>query len=215
MFCLRLILFAGLIGISAMATASDQFGWYIKPYGGLSQLSDTSGKRSDVPPQDVDVGVDAGFVAGLGVGYRYNNRWSTEVAWEYRTNDSETVFQDGTVFDDGNYASNSFYINGYYHFQSRGRWQPYVGLGVGWIQEVDIDLEGNGPELSYSDDGDVAWQAMAGVAYRWSERWSVAAEVRYLQLSDTELSGEGAAPGNLDGLDYDPVSVTISAVYRF
>ncbi len=194
-----------------LAGVADDTGWFVKPYGGYSGLSDTSGSLNG---EVVDVSLDGGFAAGMGVGYRYNQRWSAEVAWEYRSNESETEVGPLT-YGDGNYASNIFFVNGYRHFEPRGRFQPYVGVGLGWVQEIDIDLEGRGPEISYSGDGDVVFQVMAGADYLISEAWEISAEIRYANLTDVDLEGEGAAAGEIEGLDYEPITFNLGVVYRF
>lgn len=204
------------LALAAPVVRADEAGWYLKPYGGLSQLSDTKGDRVDGTAQWADVSVDPGFLAGLGFGYRYNARWAAEVAWEYRTNDSETRLADGTVFDDGNYASNVFFLNGYYYLSPRGKWQPYLGAGLGWVQEIDIDLEGAGPEQSFAGDGDVMLQVFAGVDYAFNDRLSMNLELRYARLSGVDLDAEsGPAGGSIEDLDYDPVSLAAGITYRF
>ena len=60
-----------------------------------------------------------------------------------------------SVFDDGNYASNIFFLNGYYHFTPSGKWESYVSAGLLLVQEVDIDLERAVSEISLTSDGDL------------------------------------------------------------
>ena len=208
---IRLCLLIVLLGCSNGTIAEP--GWFVKPYGGYSGLSDTSGDFDGV--QSVDVELSGGFLAGLGIGYMYNEHWIAELAWEYRSNDSETRFADGTFFDDGNYASNIFYLNGYYRFDARGKWQPYVGAGIGWVQEIDIDLEGLGPEQSYSGDGDLALQLMGGLNYEVTDRWLINGELKYSRISDVDLEAESGAVGSINGLDYDPWTLSVGVIYRF
>ncbi len=115
-------------------------------------LSDTDGRTVGIGGVDgpAQVNLDTGFTAGLGVGYRFHPRFSAALAWEYR---SEVALADGQRCADGNYASNVFYLNSYYHFESDSAWHPCIGAGLGWVQEIDIDLEGRGPEQSFSDAG--------------------------------------------------------------
>ena len=101
----------------------------------------------------------------MAFGYRYGNGWSAELDWEYRTNDNDSIdFSDGASFSDGDFSSNIIYLNGYYTFNSGSPvFRPYIGAGAGWVEEIDLDLETGGMETSYSSDGDIAWQIMAGV----------------------------------------------------
>ena len=206
-----------LILLGQQAFADTDGGWFIKPITGFSQMSSTDGNSIGVGTQDgvVDVDLDSGFLAGLGFGYRYNPSLSVELSWEYRTNDSETTLADGDLFDDGNYASNTFYLNGYYHFQTENRWTPYLGLGLGWIQEIDIDLERGGTEQSYSGDGDIGLQAMLGLEYELNSNWKFNTELRYSRFSSIDLEGEDGATGRIDDLEYDPLTVGVGFSYYF
>lgn len=191
-------------------------GWYLKPTLSLSQLSDTSSSRAEVEvfQGSAEVELDGGFSAGGTVGFQYNSNWASEIGWEYRSNDSEVTLSDGQVFTEGNYASNVFYLNGVYNFDSSSRWQPYLGMGVTWMQEVDIDLEGAGRELSFSGEGSIGFQAFIGVDYRLNSNWSLLGEVRALRFGEMDLAGEGNS-GFVDGLDYNPTSLQIGLKYSF
>ena len=190
--------------------------FYLKPTVGLSSLSDQSSITTGVGAADgsADISVDSGFAAGLAWGYRYTNNFAAEIAWEYRSNDSQVALADGSVFEEGNYASNAFYLNGYYFPETDKVWQPYIGIGVGFFEEVDIDLESGGVERSFSGDGETSLQFMLGVEYPISPKLDVSAELRYSSATDLSLSGEGI-DGQFEGLDYDPLTVQIGLKYRF
>ena len=200
-----------------IAAESQAENWYIKPFLATSGMSDQTVTADAVGALNgnTDVDLDQGFAAGFGIGYRYESNWSVEFAWEYRSNDSQVTLPDGSQFNDGNYASNLFAVNGYYHFGgAQNKWTPYIGGGLVWSQEIDIDLEQNGIEQSYTADGDAGFQVMGGVEYAWDDNWSIGGELRFTRLSGIDLSGEGA-PGSLDDFDYDPWSAQVHLVYRF
>lgn len=193
-------------------------GWSTRPYIGLSQISDISADTGAIGSVDgkADIDLSGGFTSGLGVAYRYNDRISAEFAWEYRTNDSEVTLADGTRYDDGNYASNLFFVNGFYHLTALAGWEPYVGGGLSWIQEIDIDLETAGTELSYSGSGDIGWQVFAGAARDITEDWSVSGELRYGSTTGIDLDQEGGTgDGSVKGLDYTPLTAQLAAIYHF
>ncbi len=210
-----------IIGLAAIAPlevfAEDREGWFVRAYGGYSQHSDIDADTSGIvgASTQADISIDGGFTAGAGVGYRYGDNWAVEVAWEYRSNDTETDVGGEESYPDGNLASSTFYLNGYYHFPATGRWDPYVGAGLGWLQEVDIDLEGNGPERSYSGDGDTGLQLFAGANYELTEHLQLQGEIRYSYFSDLDLEGENGARGEFSSLDYDPLTLQVGLVYRF
>lgn len=214
---LKPIVLTGCMLASASQTVIAAENWFIRPYVGLSQMSDVDSDFSDIDGLSgkADVDLDTGFTAGLGVGYRYTENFALEVGWEYRSNDSETTLNGVSEFDDGNYASNIFYLNGYYFFAKNGPWQPYVGAGLTWVEEVDIDLERNGEELSYSGDGDTGYQVFAGIDYELSPEWKLQTELRYGAVTDIDLDGEDGDSGSFDGIDYETTTLQIGLVYDF
>lgn len=210
----KLCLSAALI----LPVTSNAESWFVKPYIGLSSMSDISGNAENIngtTTGNVDVNLDTGFNAGLSGGYYYNDNIAVEFGWEYRSNDSETNIAGALNYPEGNYASNTFYLNGLYHFSRRSNWQPYIGGGLIWMQEVDIDLELDGNELSYSGDGDIGFQALAGVNYHLNKNWAIQVEARYTSITDIDLSGEEGAVGSMSGLDYEPTTLQFGVIYRF
>ena len=117
---------------------------------------------------------------------------------------------------DGNIASNVFFVNAYYPLYQQRSWRIYLGAGVGWVQELDIDLEEGSLERSYSGDGDLAYQLIGQVEYQLSSGVSVAGELRWSDVGSPSLDGEeGGALGIVDNFDYTPVSFGLSLQYRF
>ncbi len=198
-----------------MADASDP--WFVRPYIGLSTMSDVDSGFSDIDSLsgEAEVELGGGFTGGVGIGYRYTDNFAVEFGWEYRSNESETTLAGLSQFDDGNYASNIFYLNGHYLFAQNDQWQPYVGGGVTWVQEIDIDLERNGAELSYSGDGDIGYQLFAGVNYDLDNDWQLQSELRYGSITDIDLSAEGNNVGAFDGIDYETTTLQVGLVYSF
>jgi opacity protein-like surface antigen len=199
--------------IPALASES---GWFVRPYIGISQMSDTSANATQVDNLngDVAVSLDSGFTAGLGLGYQYNSRFAAELAWEYRSNGSQTTVADQSIFKEGNYASNLFFINGFYFFPNQSDWTPYLGAGLSLAQEIDIDLERDGIEQSYAGSGDFGYQLFAGANYHLSKRWSLQLEIRYASMTDLELEAE-ADSGLIDNIDYNTSTAQLGLVYHF
>lgn len=195
--------------------APDKQSWYVRPHVAYSQLSDISGDSLvEGAAAGADIALSGGFAAGLGLGYFYRPNFAVELSWEYRSNDSEVALDDGRRFSDGNYASNSFYLNAIHHFARQDAWQPYVGGGLVWIQEVDIDLEDSGQEISFEADGDMGWQAFAGMNYWLNERWAIHGEMRYGSVTGIDLGSE-SGNGRINDLEYQPLSLQTGVLFYF
>lgn len=207
--------------LCSQLAAADEEKWQIRPILGFSSLSDTGGVATSAAFDGggaLELSTSSGFLAGLGLGYRFSENWSTEIAWEYRSNNSSatlTQAQGQTNFTGGDYASNIFHINSTYHFSSGHALRPYIGGGLSWVQEVDLDLEVDTNEYSYSSAGDFGFQAFAGLDWALSDRWGMQAEIRYGSISDIELEAEQSSLGRLTGLDYEPVALQLGLTYRF
>ena len=141
--------------------------------------------------------------------------WSSR-PWATSTRGPIAVTLSGAAtFGDGNYASNLLYANLRYGFDRDGGWQPYVGAGLTWLQEIDIDLERAGDELSYSGGGETGFQVFAGVNYDLSQKWTIQSELRYGSITGIDLEGEGNDIGEFDGIDYETTTLQIGLVFDF
>ncbi len=211
------ILVLAALSLPINSMAAEDSGWFVRPFIGASQMSDLSADTRNLGSLDgsASLDLDSGFNAGIGIGYRYNPRVAVEVAWDYRSNDSSVVLADDSEFSSGDYASNMFYLNGFYFPEvASEKWSPYLGAGLSVMQEIDLDLESNGNETSLSGSGDVGYQLFAGVDYRINRDWSLGAELRYGSTTGIDLDGEGNN-GQFKDLDYEPTTVQIGLTYQF
>jgi opacity protein-like surface antigen len=156
------------------------------------------------------------MLAGAAVGRAFSRNSRAETEFVYQSVDHDDVRLDGGgSLPSGNYASTAFALNGLYSFNLFGREEvrTYVGLGLAWLTEVDIDFEQGGEELSYSGDG-FGVQVLAGARYELGERWFLDAGLRYLSAGEVTMDGEGAANGRVRA-DYEPWSATFRVGWRF
>lgn len=203
------VLMAGIF-LSAPVAASQTPHFYVKPYAGISYMNDVTAQTG---ASNIDIELEKGMTLGAAFGYRYNTNIAAELAWEYRSNGSES--QVGTEFyPDGNYASNLIYLNGVYFFNPIGKLTPYIGAGVGWIQEIDIDLERSGVETSFSNSGNLSYQGFVGVEYSWSAAWSFHTELRHAGAKSGDLRDE-QTNAMFSNLNYKPFTWQLGAKYQF
>jgi outer membrane protein len=213
-------LLVSLLPASALAQTEPK-GFYVTLYGQYSQIGSSTFTESGA--QGAGSGLSADFGSGLGLGgdfgYRYGNGWAVEVEWNYRSHSLDSLSQGGvTLARDGDFASNILLINGLRRFASANPWTPYLGAGIGWVQEIDIDIkpDSGGAERGYSTGGKAAIQLIAGVEYALTPNWRLTADARWLRVGSVQMDNEyGNSGGSVKSLTYNPLSVQIGLRYSF
>lgn len=192
--------------------------WSVVPYVGLSVLGDQSAginDSDDMANGEFNLTTGSGFTAGISARYDYRNSpWISEFGWEYRSNDSSATTSDGESFESGNYASNTFYLNGRYAFFNESSYTPWIGGGAIWTQEIDIDIQSDATANSFSDSGSVGVQLLAGVDYNLSDRFYLTSEIRYSSQSGLDLTSENSA-GHVSDINYQPLTFGLGLGIRF
>lgn len=196
---------------------ADDGPWYVSATGGWARQGDQN-VRYSASGQDTgtDLELAGGFLAGAAVGRQFGERWRIELEYMYQSVDQEGLALPGTgVSGDGNFASTSVGTNLLYDLTRAGNApvQPWVGFGLAWLTEVDIDIESTNGEISFSGSG-FAPQVMAGLRFRALESIKIDLGLRYLLARDLDLDGEGRAPGDIRA-DYAPLAVTAGVVWTF
>jgi opacity protein-like surface antigen len=211
------ILVASLAASPVVASAADDAHWYATALVGASFMSDQSVRFPDIEPaQSGEASLSSGLLTGAAVGRAFSPSFRAEAEFVYQAVDHDGVeLNDGGSLPSGNFASTGFALNGLYSFNAFGREEirTYIGLGVAWLTEVDIDFEQGGQELSYSGDG-FGLQLLAGARYEIGERWFLDAGLRYLNAGEVTMDGEGAATGRVRA-DYEPWSASLGIGWRF
>lgn len=180
-------------------------------------MSDQSLSLSgDGPTQSGEVSLSSGLLSGAAFGRAFSRNFRAEAEFVYQSVDHDGVrLADGGSLPAGNFASTAVALNGLYSFNLFGREEvrTYVGLGIAWLTEVDIDFEQDGQEVSYSGDG-FGVQLLAGARYELGERWYLDAGLRYLSAGEVTMDDEGSTTGRVRA-DYEPWSATLGIGWRF
>ncbi len=186
--------------------------FYVKPYAGFIGVQNMDLiLTSDNENSNVSVENGFGYTAGISLGYYLTENISTEIGWEYKSN--EVTISNDNISSKGDYASNFIYLNGIYNFKTKSRLKPYLGLGASVIQEIDLDF-GNGENGSFSNSGNIGFQGIAGLDFNLSPRWALNWEAKYVTFSEFGMENEGDN-SRLDNLKYNPVIFNIGVKYRF
>ncbi|MEM8752589.1 MAG: outer membrane beta-barrel protein [Pseudomonadota bacterium] len=201
--------------LSAVATSAAADGPYLKLTGGASFLRDAD-LRLDGGDR-AEGSFDLGFAAGAAIGYAFTDNISAEVEYMYRSSDADG-FGGGGFATGGDLASVVISAHALYTFDGfeapgGGRLRPYLGLGLGVIEEVDFDVSGGVAAGEYSDGGRLAFQARVGAVWELGEHWGLSLEGRYLNAGSPTLSRSGG--GEDLKVEYEAFDALIGVSYRF
>jgi opacity protein-like surface antigen len=188
------------------APPADFGGWYLRGDIGFSnqrvdRLNNALDANNTSSVQNLSFN-NAG-IFGLGVGYRVNNWFRTDVTGEYRGNSqffgTDRITYPGGVGTDTYHATKNEWVALANAYVDLGTWwciTPFVGAGIGAARvsingftDQGIDNKGAGalPGLAYGDSvskWNFAWAAHAGLAYKVSPAFTVELAYRYLDLGD-------------------------------
>ena len=181
-------LMAGCFTAKAEATE----GWYARADVGYSVDGEIDFQNGTTYDLDND------WMAAGGIGYALQNGFRLEGELAYRRNDISDNAAD--------LAATSLMANVFYDFNRGGRFEPYVGAGVGVV-----DLEFGGAADQVDVDPGLAWQIMAGVAIGLTPQWDLDVGYRYFRGQDLSFA-EGPSTGEMD---YTHQAVTVGLRYQF
>lgn len=205
---------AWLLGGAPLAqAATEATGFHATVYLQASRLGSTSLAATGVaglgPALQASFDLGRGF--GGDIGYRYGNGWSAEVEWNYRRHGLKSLHGGlGNADHRGDFASNTLFINGLRRFPgAAGTRTPYVGAGLGWVQEIDLDVVADGQERGFSKSGKPALQLIGGVVWPLGPGWSLTTDLRWLRVGGVALSAEEGPAGRISAPRYNPLSVQV------
>lgn len=203
--------------ITGAVIADDKTGRYVEATFGLNTLADTDyDVFLDGTSGSGEASFDGSFGAGGAVGYRFDNGFSIEGEYLYRRVELDSVDLGAVgVFSDGDFANTQINVNGFYHLEDLfdSAIEPYVGVGLAYITEIDSDLEQNSEELEFESD-EFALEVMAGARYQVLERGFIDVGIRYLALGGVTLESTANSADTIDA-DYNPLMVTASFGWKF
>lgn len=199
----------------AAADNTDYQGPYARLMGGLNFVldSDFDGSSPDSFPSG-EASLDTGALVGLAAGYRFNRNFAADLDYAYRSNDIDTIkgAKGATIADGGDLASVAIMANGYYYFDFAESWSPYLGVGLGFLQEIDSDVELTGVNSQKDlEDQVFAWQAMVGAEVPIDQNWRFYGEGRFMSAPSPDLSNSSGSYS----VDYNNLSLIFGIGYQF
>jgi len=206
---------SSLLSVMPFSTQAqtESRGLYATIYAQSTRLGSTM--FDEIGNAGLGSGVKASFGAGLGlggdIGFRYGNGWAAELEWNWRRHELASLRRAGTAVagvTEGDFASNIIFVNGLRRFTlASERVVPYVGVGLGWVQEIDI--RAGSKDRAWSDGGKYALQVIGGAEIPIGNLWKLTTDVRMLRVGRVDLPAEEGVTGRLSQPRYNPVSVQL------
>jgi len=168
-------------------------GFYLRLTGGFTTLNDSSG-----PDEDIDF--DEGFLLSVGLGDRLSAS-SNGVGFSLEL-DGVLTQQDannqGTIDAVSDVSVAGALLDGILDFRLMDRLSLYAGAGIG-LAWLDVGTKSDALHDFSDEDGPfLAWQAKAGLAWRFATTTSLHFGYRFLNIDDAEIDdGIGGASFNL------------------
>ncbi len=159
---------------------------------------------------------DASFAGGGTFGYYLTDNWRVEGEVMYRRNDMKDITLGGVgASTGGDFASLSLGISALYEFQptNNPRLKTYVGAGVAFVQEIDIDFEVDSVENSFETD-ETGLQLQAGARYDLNDRLFMDLTARYLTVSGAQMEFPADTSRTIEA-DYSPLTLSLGVGWRF
>ena len=209
---------AALMAAPSLASAHDDAGWYLRGNAGYGAHTDMDLTGGMVSGQHGNGLQSEGNVAGsLGLGYDFGNNWRMELDGASLWTDFGSISQIPATI--AKLRTNTAMLNAIYDFDDFGRWEPYIGAGLGLVQG-DIDLAAQdylapltlanpacpgtralvlnrdpggriqGASCYVSDkDTTLGYQLLAGLGYDISENLKWDTHYRYLDAGKLDFDG--------------------------
>jgi opacity protein-like surface antigen len=214
-----------LVAAAAMGTAQASNDalprWYATGAVGYSLLSDPSATYAPVngAPARGGLKLGAGLMTGGSLGWHLRPDWRLEADYTYRSNEVKTTSVAGLDSQqrDGDYASVLIMANLVKDFEGWStewaRFQPYLGVGLGFAQEIDSDLSLGGVQREFSGTR-AAWQLLAGVQWQYRSPWFAGVGLKYVNAGTPRLKGSSTGTGDLRAT-YKGLGLDLRLGYRF
>lgn len=202
-----------LMAVPTLASAQDS-GVYIKGQAGYGVMtgSDVVAAPGSTSSIQGDVAGQGNLALGLGIGYDLGDNWRIELDGTSVYNDLGSV--GGQPSSKANIFANSLMLNVLYDFSDFGRWEPYVGAGLGltkgevtmvandFLNDTGTVLVANPacvtPAVAANTaracgindyETNFAWNLIAGLGYNITDNLTWDTTYRYIDMGDFTLDG--------------------------
>lgn len=160
-------------------------GYYLGGSFNLNMYQDTDLSVNGAYAGDVEFGSDFGF--GLQLGKKFNHNLRAEADLSYNQVDGDYSVT-GVNVGSADVENIALMGNGYYDFNNRSNFTPYIGLGIGFSHvKGSLNIPGFGSDSE--TDTVFAYNLMTGVNYALSDKITTGLEYRFFDTSTPDLGG--------------------------
>lgn len=214
---LVVILFLVISSLNIYAMEEGKF--YVGTHFGINSVLSQDFTQNEVLATGTRGAIDGdtGLRAAFELGYFFKEYFSMEVAFNYFDNSFTANFSDGTIADGDSYSTRIDFLNFYYHFEKlKHDIRPYVGVGLGFASDVDLELTINGTRQTFSDNNQWAYQVMVGGEKQFEENWIANVELGHVGINTNRFENEAFDNTRINSVDnYNAWSVSVGIKYLF
>jgi opacity protein-like surface antigen len=175
-------------------------GKYVSVQGGVTFTQDGDLNRESLV-------LDDGYSINVAFGKRLkalDKRVRVEAELGYQKSNVDTVDGKNDKYS-GDVKAYSLLVNGYIDFVKGKKIVPYITAGIG-LAKIDSDVN----NFAHVDDGGLAYQVGAGIAYHINDNWHIDLKYRYFGVVDMNgFQGDSLNP------EFATNSVLLGVRYRF
>ncbi len=183
MIAIRTLMLASALALALPASAAPLHGWYLGVGAGAGWQEGTANFNGAAFDTGLNYHPSARF--SLSAGYNFGD-FRVEVEPNWVNNDAGlSGYAGGTTVLAG--MANAVYV---YHLDDRWALNAGGGAGVARVSHDVHQISTNGLLLG-GNDTNFAWQAIAGITYRFRYNAVLGAEYRYMSTGDTGAVSQG------------------------
>lgn len=205
-----LIVALAFVALPVAASAAEQpreKGLYLSLGGGANWTRDADITGTGI---NTTADTDTGWAVTGALGYRYGNGLRSEVEVGYRSNGVDSL--SGVTNGSGDIRAWNFMGNVLYEFSTGTKVIPYVGAGIGAARISFDDVTPVGGSRIDDSDWRFAYQGIAGVSYKVTDRVELFGDYRYLGTTDPSFS---TASGTSVDSEYGNHTVMVGLRWTF
>ncbi|HQT81691.1 MAG: hypothetical protein B7Z60_05665 [Ferrovum sp. 37-45-19] len=166
-----------------------------------TQKSNDTGLAGGAPSDSIQVG--GRMQPDVDVTYFFTPHWATELVLSYPVSHSVSL-SGGNI---GSFQELPPTLNAQYHFDSMGKFTPYLGAGVTYMRTFNTSLV-SGLSLTQNNFGP---DVEAGVDYALDQHWSLNADIKQVFINVGVTNGAGGT----FNLHPNPTLIGVGVGYHF